>query len=129
MIQFEHTAYNVHEPEKAAAWYVAHMDMDLVRGTSEGIKPHFIADKQRRFCWEFYSNPAGPVADQRAINPFTQHVAFAVDDMDAVRAKLLSAGCSPEGEVSITPAGDRLLFLRDPWGLTLQLVMRAVKLY
>ncbi len=129
MIHFEHTAYNVHEPDKAAAWYAAHLDMDIVRAQPTGIMAHFIADKQRRFCWEFYTNPLGPIADQRAINPYTQHVAFAVDDMAAEQARLLAAGCNPDGDVTHTPAGDQLLFLRDPWGLTIQLVKRAVKLY
>jgi hypothetical protein len=30
--------------------------------------------------------------------------------------------------VTITPAGDEMVFLRDPWGVALQLVKRMVPL-
>ena len=129
MIHFEHTAYNVHDPERVAAWYVEHLDMDIVRAQKDGLKAHFVADKHRRFCWEFYCNPVGAIPDQHTINAYTQHVAFAVEDMTAARTKLLAAGCTADGDVTTSPARDKLSFLRDPWGLCLQLVRRAGTLY
>jgi len=42
--------------------------------------------------------------------------------------RLLAAGASIAGDVAITPADDEMVFLRDPWGVALQLVKRAVPL-
>jgi uncharacterized glyoxalase superfamily protein PhnB len=59
------------------------------------------------------------------MDPLLLHVAFMVDDVDAVRQKLIAAGATPAGEVTTTPAGDRLAMLRDPWGLAIQFLRRA----
>jgi len=44
------------------------------------------------------------------------------------REHLLAAGARSAREVVVTPAGDEMTFLRDPWGVTLQLVRRATPL-
>ncbi|MCS6910664.1 MAG: hypothetical protein NZM11_08880, partial [Anaerolineales bacterium] len=77
---------------------------------------------------EFYHNPADPVPDYAALHPVRHHIAFVVDDIAAERARLLAAGCTPFDEPTTNAAGDTLVFLRDPWGLALQLVKRAVAL-
>jgi hypothetical protein len=41
------------------------------------------------------------------------------------RASLVKAGGIAEGEVTTNDDGDVLAFVRDPWGLTLQLLKRA----
>ena len=55
----------------------------------------------------------------------TLHVAFLVDDIAATRAQWIAGGGKADGEINTTAAGDKLAFVRDPWGLTLQLVQRA----
>ena len=45
-------------------------------------------------------------------------------DIHADRARLIAAGATPVGEVTTTPAGDQLAFLRDPWNLPFQFVQR-----
>jgi len=44
------------------------------------------------------------------------------------RERLLAAGARSAGEVVVTPAGDEMTFLRDPWGVALQLERRATPL-
>jgi hypothetical protein len=44
------------------------------------------------------------------------------------REHLLAAGVRSAREVVVTPAGDEMTFLRDSWGVTLQLVRRATLL-
>jgi hypothetical protein len=44
------------------------------------------------------------------------------------RERLLAAGATTGGDVTATPAGDEMTFLRDPWGLVLQFVRRATPL-
>ncbi len=38
---------------------------------------------------------------------------------------LADAGATADGDIAVTPAGDRLAMLRDPWGFCAQLVERA----
>ena len=45
-----------------------------------------------------------------------------------VLLRLLAAGATTAGDVTITPTGDEMTFLRDPWGLALQLVKRGAPL-
>jgi hypothetical protein len=57
------------------------------------------------------------------------HVAFGVSDLKSERQRLLLAGATAVGDVTVTPAGDELAMLRDPWGLAVQLVKRAKPLH
>ena len=59
------------------------------------------------------------------MNPLSLHVAFMVEDVDAVKSALIAAGATSVGDVTVTAGGDRLAMLRDPWGLPIQFVKRA----
>ena len=48
-------------------------------------------------------------------------------DTDSID-RLLAAGAKTAGDVTLTPSGDEMTFLRDPWGVALQLVKRATPL-
>jgi hypothetical protein len=56
------------------------------------------------------------------------HIAFVTADVSGTLRRLLDAGAKGAGEVTITPAGDEMVLLRDPWGVALQLVKRAAPL-
>ena len=53
-----------------------------------------------------------------------EHHALKVDDVDAATEALLSAGATRFEELKFID-GTRLVMLRDPWGVTLQLCKRA----
>jgi glyoxylase I family protein len=125
MMKLEHIAINVTDPAAMAKWYAEHLDMEIVRSQAESPHMHFIADKARQSMLELYHNPAAAVPDYAAIPPINLHFAFAVDDMEGARDRLVAAGATAEGEIATTPAGDQLLFLRDPWQVTIQLVKRS----
>ena len=76
---------------------------------------------------EIYSNAADPVPDYASMDPLRFHLAFAAADPDAARAALVAAGATFVEEQAL-PDGSRLLMLRDPWGLPLQLCKRAMPL-
>ena len=103
----EHIAFNVPDPMAAAAWYAAQFGMRVVRHQTVSPFAHFVVDEGGRSVVEFYNNPGDAVPDLFAVHPLRHHIAFLADD------------------VVTTPAGDRLVFLRDPWGLPIQLVQRA----
>ncbi len=124
-MRLEHIAFNVNDPAALAAWYVANLDMALVRSFDEPPFIHFLSDSASKSLIEVYSNPLGEIIDYGAQHAVTFHLAFAVDDMDATRERLVAAGASLDGEIDHRANGDKLAFLRDPWGYAIQLVQRV----
>jgi glyoxylase I family protein len=124
-MRLEHVGLNVADPVKAAQWYVDNLGMKVVREGPPPANARFIADRGGHMMLELYHNPPDAVPDYAAMDPLLLHVAFMVDDVDAVRQKLIAAGATPVGDVATTPAGDKLAMLRDPGGLAIQLVRRA----
>lgn len=127
-MKLEHTAYNIKDPVNWSAWYVANLRMKVIRNNVSPPHIHFLADEAGTSVIEVYHNPLAPVPDYAAMHPLSFHLAFEVDDLEAWHQKLLEAGATAEGEISTTPSGDGLVFLRDPWGLCLQLVKRQTAL-
>lgn len=124
-MKIEHTAYQVHDPVAVASWYVQHLGLTVKRAQNERPFGQFLADDGDTVMLEFYNNPKVAVPNYRAIDPLILHIAFWTDDVEATRARLLTAGATAEGEALRTPAGDHVAMLRDPWGLAIQFVHRA----
>jgi glyoxylase I family protein len=123
-LNLEHIACNVSDPAAMAAWYVEHLGMRVVRHSPDPPHVHFIADAAGRTVIEIYRNTEDAIPDYAAMNPMRLHIAFATADPDASRAALVAAGATFVEERSM-PDGSRLLMLRDPWGMPLQLCKRA----
>jgi glyoxylase I family protein len=123
-VNIEHVALNVADPIAMAGWYTQHLGMRVVRKVDGPPHTHFIADESGRVVLELYRQTA-PVPDYRSMHPMVVHIAFTAPDIAAERARLLASGAIADGEIATTPTGDRLAFLRDPWGVTVQLVQRA----
>lgn len=123
-LKLEHVALQVADPVATARWYEAHLGMRIVRSTEAPAHARFLADSAGASVLEIYAGTL-PVPDYAAMDPLLLHVAFATEDVAATRARLLAAGASALGELVVTPAGDRLAMLRDPWGLALQLACRT----
>jgi glyoxylase I family protein len=122
-LNLEHIACNVAEPAAMAAWYVKHVGMRVARHVGGPSDIHFLADAAGRAVIEIYCNAADPIPDYAAMNPVRFHIAFVAADPDAARAELVAAGATFVDERA-TPDGSRLLMLRDPWGISLQLCKR-----
>jgi catechol 2,3-dioxygenase-like lactoylglutathione lyase family enzyme len=127
ILNIEHFACNVSDPAAMAAWYVEHLGMRIVRRNAAAPYIHFLADASDRVVMEVYSNSDDPVPDYGAMHPLRFHVAFDAPDPDGARAALEAAGATFVSEGAL-PDGSRLLMLRDPWGLPLQLCKRATPL-
>ena len=123
-MKIEHVAFQIEDPPAAARWYVEHLGLTVKRSQAERPHGQFLADAGDAVMLEFYNNPKVAVPDYRRIDPLALHIAVATDDVPGVRARLMAAGASPEGEAAVTDAGDHVAMLRDPWGLPLQLVHR-----
>ena len=127
ILNIEHFACNVADPVAMAAWYVEHLGMRIVRRVQAPPHIHFLADAGSRVVIEIYSNGADPIPDYASMHPLRFHLAFAADDPDAVKAALIAAGATFVDEQTLAD-GSRLLMLRDPWGLALQLAKRTTPL-
>ena len=127
ILNIEHFACNVADPVAMAAWYVEHLGMRIVRRVQAPPHIHVLADAGSRVVIEIYSNSADPIPDYASMHPLRFHLAFAADDPDAVKAALIAAGATFVDEQTLAD-GSRLLMLRDPWGLALQLAKRTTPL-
>src|SRR5205809_79717 len=123
-MNIEHIAFNVPDPVQMAEWYTRHLGMRIVRRGTAPPYGHFLADEAGRVVLEIYHQTA-PVPDYFALDPMVLHIAFTTPDVPGTRARLLAAGGSSAGEVATTPTGDELAIVRDPWGVSIQLVKRA----
>jgi catechol 2,3-dioxygenase-like lactoylglutathione lyase family enzyme len=123
MLNLEHVALNVPDPAAMAAWYVKNLGMRIVLQSAVPPFIHFIADAAGRSVIEIYGNTADPFPDYASMHPLRLHVAFATSDPDGSRDALVAAGASFVDDMT-RDDGTRLVMLRDPWGLALQLCKR-----
>jgi glyoxylase I family protein len=65
-----------------------------------------------------------PYPDYAAAHPLVLHVAFFAPDAGAAQAKLVEAGATAFSDDTM-PDGSRLIFVRDPWGVPVQLCQRS----
>ena len=124
-IRLEHVAINVEDPVSMAKWYGKNLGMKLVRKGPPPVNMHFISDAGGNMMLEIYNNPPDAVPDYTSMDPLLLHIAFMVDDVKGIREKLIAAGATAAGEITITSSGDELAMLRDPWGVAIQFVKRA----
>jgi predicted enzyme related to lactoylglutathione lyase len=124
-VRFEHFGIDVRDPVATAQWYVQHLGMTVVRTGDGPVHMHFLADATGRVFVELYHNPPERVPDYATQDPQVLHLALATEDLDGTLARLVAAGATVFSGPALTPAGDRLAMLRDPWGLALQLTQRA----
>jgi glyoxylase I family protein len=127
-MKIEHVALFVQDPVSVVRWYEEHLGLRVVRSSEQRpALTRFLADSEGTTVLEIYAGTL-PVPNYAAMDPLLLHVAFATDDVPGTRERLLAAGATAEGDVTVTPTGDRLAMLRDPWGLALQLAQRAAPL-
>jgi len=124
-MNLEHIGFNVVDPVGAADWYCKNVGMTVARQFGPPQNGRFLADTRGKMMLEFYHNAKVIVPDYRSLPPMGFHVAFNVDDVAVARASLVKAGGTAEGEVTTNDDGDVIAMVRDPWGLTLQLIKRA----
>ncbi len=120
-MRLEHIAFQVAEPAQMAAWYCEHLGMTVAHQVGDAC--FFIVD-ERGGMLEIYHNPAEPVPDYAARTPVELHVAFWADDVGGECGRLAEAGATVVREPDDPSEAFQQAFLRDPWGLVLQLIKR-----
>ncbi len=125
-MRIEHFALQVAEPIAMADWYVKHLGFSIARSSGEPAHARFLKDSTGVVMIEIYRNPKAAIPDYNAMNPLLLHLAFISNDLAAERDRLVKAGARIVDDLSTTPGGDELIMLRDPWGIAIQFVKRAV---
>ena len=123
-MQVEHVAWQVPDPLAVAQWYIQHLGFKVLRKLDASPFTHFIADESGRVVVEIYHNPAATIPDYKSMNPLLLHLAFVAENPEAERDRLTRAGATLHEDLK-TPAGDRLIMMRDPFGFAIQLCKRA----
>ena len=123
-MKLEHVALNVADPAAAAGWYANNLGMKIVSAKSDAPFTHFIADESGKILLEFYNNPPDAVPAYKDMNPLLLHVAFLSQNPSQDKERLVAAGATFVSD-QMVDGGTRLIMLRDPWGLALQLVKRS----
>lgn len=124
-MKFEHFALNVPDARAHAHWYVQHLGLTIARQRPDAPFTHFLADATGRTVVELYSNPAAAYPDYAHTHPLVFHFALVAADARAEQARLERAGATFVVEDAL-PDGSRLVMMRDPWGVPVQLCQRAV---
>jgi catechol 2,3-dioxygenase-like lactoylglutathione lyase family enzyme len=127
-LRLEHVGLALPDPIAAAAWYGRHLGWRTIRASSSPPYAHFLRPPDGGTVIEFFNDPAVADADLWKVHAMQGHLAFAVDDLDSQCERLVSAGAVVDSPLASTPAGDRYVMLRDPWGVPLQLITRVVEL-
>jgi glyoxylase I family protein len=122
----EHFALQVSDPVAMADWYVRHLGCAMARATGAPSYGRFLKDSSGSVMLEVYRNPQVAVLDYASMNPLLLHLAFASSNPSNDRDRLVAAGAKLAEDLSSSPSGDQFVMLRDPWGIPLQLVKRAV---
>jgi glyoxylase I family protein len=124
-MKIEHFAMNVKDPVAVARWYTDNLGTRVVRAGGPPTYTTFMTDESNHVMVEIYNNSNALVPDYAAMDPLIEHLAFvATGDIRESIARLLAAGATLYSDVGITPAGDELAMLRDPWGFAIQLARR-----
>ena len=121
----EHVAINVPDPHGMVEWYIKEMGMKLLRQADETT--YFIVDEKESTILEIYYNPAAPILEYKEMDPLMLHFAFLSDDLKKDTLRLVQAGATVYKELTVTKGGDSLVMLKDPWGISIQLVKRTVE--
>lgn len=120
---FEHLALNVRDQKAVEDWYIANMGFAILGSNSGGAG--FLADASGRPVFELFSRTDIPYFDAEATPSLSIHIAYECSDIEGTTRKLLHAGATEDIPFAVSPEGDELVMLRDPFGITIQLINRA----
>ena len=125
IIRPEHIALNVLDPAAMVKWYTENLGMKVMRQGGPPTNTSFIADSGQHMMLEIGHNADYPVIDFAKLSHMSIHLAFMVDDISTMKARLIAAGATVVEDITKTPGGDEVLMMRDPSGLPIQFVKRV----
>lgn len=125
-MKMEHTGITVNDPPAFTDWYCKHLGFQVKRQMPGEPYTTFIADSSGSVMIEIYRHENIELFDYPTLDPLLLHFAFEVGDepIETAKQRLLDAGATIYRDLVVTPSGDQLVMMRDPWGMAIQLVHR-----
>lgn len=131
-MKMEHIGMQVEDPVAMCDWYCRHLGFQVKRRQSSIPFTIFLADAAGKMMLEIHRHDEVPlpIPDYRTMDPLMLHLALDVEDgsIEVETSRLIEAGATVAKDLVISAAGDKLLMLRDPWGISIQLVKRAIRM-
>jgi glyoxylase I family protein len=125
-MKMEHAGITVNDPAAFTDWYCRYLGFRVMRQMTTAPFTTFIADSSGSVMVEVYRHEHIQLLDYPNQDPLLLHLAFEVGEepIETVANRLLEAGATTYSKLVVTPSGDQLVMLRDPWGMAIQLVHR-----
>lgn len=127
-MKIEHLALNIEDPVALAKWYCENLGFTILKEMNTSPFAHFIADSSKNIMLEIFCLPDRKVTDYRAVDPAVMHLGFQVKGIEGEYEKLVSAGATVVSGITVLKNSDKVVMLRDPWGLPIQLVERKERM-
>ena len=128
-MKIEHIGVLVKAPVSMGNWYSEHLKLEILRqlGTDEdGVT--FLKDTESGTVLEFARLPEIRVTDFSAFDPLQLHIAIECDDPIGMSEALEQVGAVVVGESARAEGANERMLVKDPWGITIQLINRMNKL-
>lgn len=126
-IAFDHVHLRTPDVEGMAAWFARMFGAEILRSMQDG-KPRVDIKLGGQMIFIL------PVAPGEAVNAAPvrpnlgiDHIGFFVKDIDTVYAELKAKGAEFTSEVHTPRPGIRIMFLRGPHGISVELLERDAK--
>jgi len=123
-IVLKYVAFNVPDVRVAAQWYHNTLGFTIV---NEG-KDTYVSDAGRNFRIRFFSDPTQK-NNYNDISFNACHMAIETDDIHKWEQRVLQAGGKYNTDSRLNAIGDKVIDMRDPNGLMLQLISRVRPYY
>jgi uncharacterized glyoxalase superfamily protein PhnB len=122
-LKIEHLRINVADKEATANWYIDNVGLIVVPSDNKDVI--YVADKDQNFMLEL-SQISGLKTNYFDVHFDAFHLAFeGHKTIEAVAEKMLANGGTQEGNLYRNLIGDYVINVRDPNGLTSQLIHRV----
>jgi hypothetical protein len=129
-MKVEHIGLIVKYPIDMGKWYVENLGFKMLRCIGDNQHgASFIQDPEGNTVIEFGSLPESKPLDFHAFDPVQIHLAIECENPIQEAERLAKVGGNYLGECSGNEYPGEKVFVRDPWGLSIQLLNRKVKLY
>ncbi len=126
-LRFDHVHLRSPDPEATAAWFERMLGAQVIRSMQQG-KPRI--DLKLGGASIFIAPvAAGDGVDAPPVAPYQglDHFGLSVKDIDTVFAELKAKGAQFTKEVHTQRPGIRVMFLRGPQGVSIELLERDAK--
>ncbi|MBN1409443.1 MAG: VOC family protein [Spirochaetales bacterium] len=128
-MRIEHIGFLVSQPIAMGDWYEKHLGLKKIRSlgdNEQGVV--FLRDDGTGTVLEFGRLKGRSVFNYNNMDPLLIHIAIECQDPTGLAKKLEAAGAEIIGESPMAEGANERMLVKDPWGITIQLINRVNRL-